>query len=381
MSTPTRLRRGAAAAVTGAFALGGLVAVTTAPAQAFDPSCEPAPPALTSLNVSPTQVNVKTGERTVVVSGTTSGPRLDYVFITGEPVGKGHDRFAYANKPSAGSFSIKMVVPKGAANGKHMLSVSLASEDGYESYEDEELAGMGMPSFFNVISKPDHKAPVLKKIRFSTKKVNTTKKAARFKVTATVSEKGGSGLEGATVSIGKGKKFVGHVYLSPKKGKLVGKAVVPKWVGNAKATVVSASVADKAGNRTDYPETKKLTGKLKPKLKVTSKKDAKAPTVGNVSVSPTSGKVGDRRWQVSYAVKASDKQSGVAAVTVALEQQDSEYSYPMAMAYLDNKKGTWVGKSTIECWYSPGTYDVVVTTTDRVGNESTVRRGTVTLTP
>lgn len=380
MTAPTTVRRAAAAAIAGAFSLGGLVAVTTAPAQAFDPSCEPAEPVLTSLNVSPTKVNVKTGERTVIVSGTTSGPKLDYVFVNGDPVGKGQDRFGYQSKPKAGTFKVKVSVPKGAGNGRHDLSVDLSSGDSYQGYGTSDLADMGMPSFFNVISKPDLKAPTLKKITFSTKKVNTTKKVAKVKVTATFAEKGGSGMGYGTVMIGTAKKTIAAASLTPKKGKLVGTATIPKWVGKGKATVVNASVGDKAGNFTSYPEDKSLTGKLKPRLAVTSKTDRTAPTVGAVTVTPTTGRVGDNRWQVSYSVKATDKQSGVGYVLASLRQQDSEYSYPVALGGLKNKKGTWVGKGTVDCWLAPGTYDVVIEPTDNQQNTTSVTRGTVTLT-
>lgn len=380
----TLLRRLGTGAVAGAFALSGLVALTSAPAHAFDPACQPADPVLTSLKVSPTKVNVKTGQRTVVVSGTTSGPALDYVTIYGDPVGKGTDRSAWVENPKSNSFSAKVVVPKGAANGKHLLTVSLSTGDSYESYSPEQLQTLGMPNSFNVISKPDLKAPVLKKVKLSSKKVNTTKKVAKVKVTVTAKDAGGSGLEGAWIGIGRGSNDFAFAVLKRKKKQLVGTVTVPKWVGSGKATVLYASVSDVAGNATSYglgTGAKKLKPAMKPKLKITSKKDSAKPAVASVSATPGSMKVGDRRWQVSYSVKVSDKQSGVASVQTALRPQGDANGWESAWASLTpGKNGTWTGKGVVECYDQAGTYDILVVARDRAGNELSTTRGTVTLT-
>lgn len=377
----TLLRRVGVGATTGALALSGLVAATVAPAQAFDPACTPAQPVLTSLKVSPTQVNVKTGTRTVVVSGTTSGPALSWVNVNGDPVGKGPDRSGSSYKPGRNSFSVRVVVPKGAANGKHMLGLYLGTADTGNSYDAEALQKLRMPNSFNVISRPDLKAPVLKKITLSTKKVNTTKKVAKVKVTATAKDAGGSGLQYAWVALGTPKKHVGWVSLSKKKGKLVGTMRVPKWLGGLKARTTSAQVTDVAGNVTTYGSGgKKLTRKLKPTLKVTSKKDSAKPKLVKASATPGSFTVGERRWQISYSVKASDTQSGVAGVTASLKLRGSDYDWGQSYAYLTLKKGTWTGKGTIQCYMEAGTYDVEYELRDAAGNYLTTKRGTVTIT-
>ncbi|GGD10173.1 hypothetical protein [Nocardioides daphniae] len=380
--TPMRTRRLAAGSIAAAFALSGLAAVSTAPAHAaaFDPSCSPPDPAIKTLKISPTQVNVKTGKRTVVVSGTTTGPALDSVYVTADPVGKGVDQFAVGN-PKGNSFSVKVVVPKGAGNGKHQIELSLSSEDGYAWYSPADLAAKSLPNSFNVISKPDLVKPTIKKIKLNTKKVNTTRKAAKVQVTATLADKGGSGLDYAYVQLSNGPGNAAAV-LKKKRGKWVGTALFPKWAGNKKATVTTASVRDVAGNSTSYgkfPGAKKLTKALKPSFKVVSKSDRKAPSIGSVTVTPNAVKVGERRWQVTYSIKASDTQSGVVSVYPRLVLRGGDYPATTGYSFLTLKKGVWTGKATIWCFDQAGTYDVEIESQDRVGNKSVTRKGTVTL--
>lgn len=375
-------RRSAAAAAVGALAFSGLVALSAAPAQAFDSSCTPADPVLKTLKVSPTKVNVKSGERTVIVSGTTSGPALGRVSVTADPVGKGHSRYGDTTKTKGNKFKVKISVPKGASKGQHNLEVSMTSKDDeYAWVTTEQLMERRLPHSFNAVSRPDHKAPKLTSIKLSKKSVKTTKKAAKVTVTAKASDKGGSGLGAIYAQIGN-KHFSTYVSLTKKKGKLTGTAIVPKWAGKKKATVLEADVIDKAGNHTRYGKgegAKKLTRKLKPTLKVKSKTDTKNPVVKSASGTPSTGKVGDKRWQMKFAVKAADSQSGVAWVNVKLAPRNTDgYSYASNWTYLENKKGTWRGTTTISCYTNPGTYDIEVTVVDRSGRETVTNKGAVT---
>lgn len=378
----TRARRSAATAAVGALALSGLVALGSAPAQAFDPSCTPPDPVLKTLKVSPTKVNVKTGERTVVVSGTTSGPALDDVFVTAAPVSKGFTRYGTPVKTKGNKFTVKISVPKGASKGQHNLDLALSSkDDGYTRVSTEQLIERGLPHSFHAISKPDHKAPKLSRIKLSKKRVNTSKKIATVTVTAKPSDKGGSGVDTVYARVGN-KHFTTQVVMTKKKGKFTGTMVIPRWAGKKKATVVEAGVRDKAGNQTTYGKergAKKLTRKLKPTLKVTSKTDTKNPVVQSASGTPSSGKVGDRRWKMKFAVKASDSQSGLLWVSVRLVPRNAgNYAYPSNFTFLDNKKGTWRGTTTITCYTTPGTYDIEVTALDNSGRETVTNKGTVT---
>lgn len=380
--TPMRTRRVAAGAIAAAFALSGLAVVSTAPAHAaaFDPSCSPPDPAVKTLKISPTQVNVKTGKRTVVITGTTTGPALESVYVSADPVGKGVEQFA-VGQAKGNSFAVRVVVPKGAGNGKHQIDLSLSSADGYAWYSPAQLAEKALPNSFNVISKPDLVKPTIKKIKFSTTKVTTTRKAAKVQVSATLADKGGSGLDYAYVQVSNGPGDAVAV-LKKKKGKWVGTAVFPTWAGTKKATVTGATVSDVAGNSTTYGTfrgAKKLTRALKPSFKVVSKSDKKAPTIGSVSVTPNAAKVGERRWQVTYSIKASDTQSGVVSVHPRLVLRGGDYPATTAYGFLTLKKGVWTGTATIWCFDQAGTYDVEIESQDRSGNRSVTRKGTVTL--
>lgn len=377
-------RRSAAATAVGALALSGLVALGAAPAQAFDSSCNPADPVLKTLKVSPTKVNVKSGERTVVVSGTTSGPALGRVSVTADPVGKGNNRYGDTTKTKGNTFKVKISVPKGASKGQHNLEVFMTSkDDSYGWQSAEQLKARRLPYSFNAISRPDHKAPKVSSVKLSKKSVITTKKSAKITVTAKASDKGGSGLDYVYAEIGN-KSFRTYVALTKKKGKITGTAIIPKWAGKKKATVIEVSARDKAGNSTTYGSSrgaKKLTRSLKPTLKVKSKTDTKAPVVKSASATPSAGKVGDRRWKMKFAVKAADSQSGVGWVSVKLVPRGSDpYSYPSNWTYLKSKKGTWSGTTVISCYTRGGTYDIQVTVADRSGREKVTNKGTVTFT-
>lgn len=383
LTTLNRMRRGAVGTIAAVFAFSGLVALSAAPAQAeaFDPSCSPPDPAIATLKISPTQVNVKTGKRTVVISGTTTGGTTNYVYVGANPVGKGSNRYGSA-RPKGNSFSVKIVVPRGAGKGRHNIHLRLSSEAGGASYEPADLAAKGLPSSFNVISKPDLVKPTIKTIKLSTKKVNTTRKAAKVRVSATMADKGGSGLDYADVMITNGRGFA-IAHLKKKQGKWVGTAIFPMWAGNKKASVAIASVFDVAGNEATYgaPSARKLTKALKPGFKVVSNVDRKAPSVGTVSVTPSTTKVGERRVQVKYAIKASDAQSGVASVDVVLVQRGGgDYPFSAATSNLRLKKGVWTGVGIVYCFATAGTYDVVVASEDHRGNRRLVRKGSVTFT-
>lgn len=383
-TTPTRVFRGAAGATAAAFALSGLVAVGASPAQAaFDPSCTPAAPALKTLTIKPGKVNVKKKQRVITISGTTTGPALSSVTVIGEPVGKGPTRYGSLGKPKKNSFSVKVKVPKGAAKGKHDLTVSLSSKtDTYNYYDAARLTSAGFASSFNVVSKPDLKAPTIKKIAIRTKKVNTTKKAAKVNVTAKLGDKGGSGLDYAWVEISNGQRTTG-AYLRKKKGTWSGTATFPKWAGNKKASVVAAAVSDKVGNTTTYGGNGgvKLKKALKAGFKVKSKTDKKNPVVSSAKVAPASINTrAGKRTQVTYTVKAKDGQSGIATVNAKLVQVGGSYPAQTGWTYgLSKKKGTYTAKGVVDCNMPAGTYAVEVDVTDNVGRTTTRQLGSVTI--
>ncbi|WP_110240402.1 hypothetical protein [Nocardioides gilvus] len=377
-------RRSAAAAAVGALALSGLVGLNAAPAQGFDPSCDPPRPVLKTLKVSPTRVNVKSGERTVVVSGTTSGPALGLVSVTANPVREGHDRYGETAKTKGNKFKVTISVPKGASNGRHNLGVTLTSKDDRSDYFGrKQLIERGLPHRFYAVSEPDLKAPKLTRIRLSEKSVNTTRKTAKVTVTAKGFDRGGSGLEGARVLIGS-KHLSTYVDLTrKKKGVLTGTAIIPTWAGRKTATVRHASVRDKAGNYTSYGKyvnTKELTRPLKPRLKVRSKTDTADPVVKSAWSTPSTVKVGERQREVEFAVKVADSQSGVDSVSVELPLNMDHAPYSDYETYLTKKKGTWRGTTTIPCGTLQGTFDIEVTAHDRSGRWTVTRKGTVTFT-
>jgi hypothetical protein len=169
-----------------------------------------------------------------------------------------------------------------------------------------------------------------------------------------------------------------------KRGVTRGTLTVPRWVGSTRATTTDVWVWDYAGNSTHYSATPgsdstPLTRAMRSTLTIRSGTNAKDPTVGATTLSRSTLAVGDRRWQVDYTVRASDKQSGVSYVRVLLQSQDSA-AMQTGYAYLSLKRGVWRGTGVIDCYATPGTYDVVVAAYDRAGNSLTTTKGTATFT-
>lgn len=188
-------------AAAGALVLGGLVAVSgAAPAHAFDPSCDPAGPALSTLRAQPATVNVKQRTRTLTLRGTTTGDPLRYVSVQGVPVSDGNVRSGYQSRTGSSAFTVKVTVPKGSTNGVHRLELTLGGENSTTFYSYGQLAAMpGVVSQFTVVSNPDRKNPTLQRITLSANKVDTTRRVVTVSVTARAGDKGGAGLVGASL--------------------------------------------------------------------------------------------------------------------------------------------------------------------------------------
>lgn len=389
MTIALRVRRKTAAATTAALALGGLVAVgaatpaATATATGFDSDCGTTQVELKTLKVSTRKVNVKKRQRVVVVSGTTSGQALREVSVSVDSVRRDTYHVGTQLKPGAHSFKVKVKIPKGAMKGKHALSVDLDGRHrAYESYSARQLKARDLPHSEQVVSVPDLRLPTLKSVTIPTKRVNTTKKAAKVKIVARATDHGGTGIAEVLVNVDNG---VGRssVVLRRQKKKFVGTLTFPRWAGNKRATVGSVFVADRAGNLRTYYRKGEGAGILRKAHRagfaVTSGRDRQAPVIGEVQASPAAVEVGDSLKRVEYAADVTDTQSGIRHAFARLVPVGGDEDDSVAYAELTRRGGVWTGVGIVECDAAPGSYEVKVNAYDRRLHEASGLFGTVVL--
>lgn len=390
-----------------------VVALTAPPAAAA--RCVGAAPSLETLTLTPASVDVTEKSKKIKVAGTTAGAALDGAWVWADSTdGAGNHSSMYLGRIELKkrSFSGSLPVPKGVLDGSYRLAVSLSGKNGKGAYySSEDLAEIeDVQASFPVVSTPDTITPTVSVLTVGKKSVNTKKKAAKVKVTATIKDQGGSGVERALVEF-RAANADRYYYagLTKKSGnEYSGTLSVRKWAGNTKLTVGWIEAVDGAGNVRTYTselrresgprptpaprphsgrsrgvdgaraaelpgadgvlryDSSKLPKKLKKTIKVKSKTDNQPPRV-------ESAQAKQKTFKINYKVKLTDDRSGVGVAGAFL----SGHSREMAGIQLVKKGKFWVGTGRIPCDAPAGRYLVRFELWDKAGNWTETSKGTV----
>lgn len=166
-------------------------------APAAKAACDTAAPQLTSFTVVPTSVDVTASSQTVRctfgatddLSGVASAS-CSFMYLGATP----QTYSCSADTPSsgtrlAGTFLCDVTVPRYAASGLYMASVSLSDEVGnVTSLTFSDLIGRGLPSSISVTSVPDTTPPTVSGFVLSPTSVNTSTSSADVSCTVDLAD-------------------------------------------------------------------------------------------------------------------------------------------------------------------------------------------------
>lgn len=409
----TRLRAALTTGIsTALLCSAGLVAAPAAQALTHwgTSSCAPVDtvaPWVSSLQLSTGAVDVRSGAKTVTVTAKvadfadTAAHRSGVKTVTVQlmsPLTGGIPSTATATLKLTGgtkmdgtwtgTATVNRWVKAGTWN---VSSVTAADAAGNEQSYVDLPGGMGGPTAIaaqdqtkwdrtlTVQSTPDTTPPALNGFGMTPVAVNTTAGTKTVVVTANVTDTQ-SGVQSVWVSIAGPKPGQGTgavlTYNAPSK-KWTGKAVVPRWVGNA-TWKVSVIAMDKAGNYASWADTV-LAGKKWPsKLTVTSGTDTGKPSVSKFGFTPSSVNVATKNGVVTATVGAGDALSGVAQVKVTFTHRnakgvvDGQASGSLKLVGGSAKSGTWSGKVVVPHCSVGGTWTASVQVTDAARNTTTL---------
>ncbi|WP_344672539.1 S-layer homology domain-containing protein [Pseudarthrobacter polychromogenes] len=278
--------------------------------------------------------------------------------------------------PKDGIFVGSVTLPQGAASGTWtprmaFLKDAVGNDSGSVAFRD-----ITPPKLTVFSALQDTSAPVLVDFSLSPEVVDVG--AGPQEVTmsahATDDQSGVASVFVALESDESAQNAYATLYLSsgtPKDGIFVGSVTLPQGAASGTWTPRMAFLKDAVGNDSGSVAFRDITP---PKLTVFSAlQDTSAPVLVDFSLSPEVVDVGAGPQEVTMSAHATDDQSGVASVFVALESDESAQN-AYATLYLSSgtpKDGIFVGSVTLPQGAASGTWTPrMAFLKDAVGNDS-----------
>ena len=238
------------------------------------------------------------------------------------------------------------------------------------------LADVGPAAAYEPLNRcvsPDNGLPTVQQLSFSPASVDVTSGPVQVTVRMRIVDPGGpgaaSGVASAAVSLAPDNLLLGRLVRLQRDGGgwWSGSVTVPQHAPDGAWRPFALALEDRAGNPPSEEVRRALDAHDPPfdqTLVVTSSPDTRPPTVTGVRVSP--GRVDTRRGAkyVGVTIAASDDLSGVAHVRVLASR--GRYD---ARTDLRRDGGSFTGRLRIPTWRGTGTWHLLVTAQDRVGNK------------
>jgi hypothetical protein len=360
----------------------------------------PGAPVLTSLTIKPTSVNVKAGDKKLVVSAhaTDSTKKVTSVSLyLQSPKIHGVVRTAYATlklgkgqNAQNGSWSGAITIHKWTNNGTwQVLQVFLNDAGGGFSYYTPTGLGThpwnnAWPKTVTVVSTPDTMPPVIKSVKLAPAKVDTSSSAKKITVTikATDSQSGVGAVYAQGNVIIKGHSYSAYGSTSKKKsgtiknGTWVVVMTVHRWAQAGshvwKLTVSAYDKADAFGNNVSLNSVQLKAKHFASSFTVKSKTDLSKPVLKGLTYTPHSVDARTKNKTVAVTLKATDTLSGILYAVVTIKSPSGLTSSGFLSRHSGSTlKGTFTGKVIVPRCSEPGVWTVSAQIVDLAGNVST----------
>jgi hypothetical protein len=368
--------------------LASLMVAAAGPAGAAVPLCSDVTgPQLTALGRTPAAVNVvaANGNVTVTAHATDDISGVASILVVFTPVSGNGDAVAVLHRTAgtglSGDWSGMTTIRRWSVNGAWRIdNVELQDRVGNFTFlTTAQLIAKSFPTTLTVTSKQDTIKPTAGSLTFKPRKVDTRTGKKTVRVTATLKDKGGSGVAGAFATFSRTTKagnYGGGAFLRKVKGTTStysGTATVPVHADAVSPATwrLTFNVFDGAGNTTTYSSAALAAHHWPTSLNIVTKPDKAPPVLKSVTVSPATVDVSAAPGAIKATATVTDNLSGTRFVDVTF-QPTAGFGYVNGFLMLKSgtsRNGTWVGTVHVPLCQAAGTYVISgADTSDLTGN-------------
>jgi hypothetical protein len=357
--------------------LAGVAALALLPGKARA-DADTTPPAVQSIAVSPSSVDVTSGAQSVTVTATiTDDSAVYWGYVTWTSPSGTYSTTAYLSAAGgatwSGTANVQRYVQPGDWDISSLVVYDTAGNVLSLNAGGVAAAGLGAP--ISVTSVEDALPPQLNSVTLSPATVDITNSSPSVTVDVDVSDdaSGVQWLQGAWQSpSGNRTQYVNFSRSAPGSDDWVGTLSLPRWTETGDWHVFYLYAGDGAGRYTYLSGA--AVGPLDTVLHVTGTEDLASPTVQSISVSPAAVDDGNGPKTVNVSAPIDDVVSGVQWAQVACGSPSGYW----ATAYLSPSSpgsSVWTGTATIWQHAEEGTWHVVYAATADNANNSTYLYG------
>lgn len=319
-----------------------------------------------SFAASPTAVDTTSSPKDVAVSvAVADASGVSEVRVVATPPSGASGASASLTRTTGtaadGTWAGTLTLPYQSENGTWALSVSAVDTEFQDSeLTSSQLAAAGAPSSLSVTTVVDQTAPSLTSTTVKPSTVNRRYSASPIVSLAITDDVSGFAYGQVTVRLPSGATRPYYfddfqrVSGTPKSGTYA----VPVYVSSSDPvgtwTVSSVQLSDAAGR------SRTVSNPAGGTFTVQDVVDTAAPSIGAISLSPTSVDTSAGSKPVTVSVAATDDSSGVSSVSVTLKSASGQraYGYSSTPTTGSSLSGTWKVPVTISQWAQRGTWTV-----------------------
>ncbi len=396
-TAPTTPRRALAMTAAVVMATATTAAIPPLTAEAAVVNCAPGKPVVTSVAINKSRVDVTkaAGTITFTVKATDSTQPLTFMSVDTTSPAKSkvtRSRTVYMSLASGtakkGTWRGVLTVPRYDIGGTWKITQVTLGDGGrgyasYHAYDSDGFPtyakwGRSWTKSFKVTSPTaDVTAPTLSKLSFSKTSINTTSKAVKVTIKATLHDNLSgvvSAYAYATPPGAGSSEYFGLVVKGTGATRTAsGSATVPRWLGPKGTWSLQFGVSDRVDNRRTYSTAALKAKHLPSKLTITSGTDATKPKLSSFSASPTKIDIRTSAKKVSFSAVLTDTKSGVNYAYVDITGADGFTSTSAYLGRVSATSSTFKGSITVQpCALPSGTATLSVIIYDRAGNGTEV---------
>ena len=378
-------------------ASGGVQVLGAAPASRCYPSTDNGDPVLTGLDVSPREVDARSGTQQVrfrVTAVDTGGPGAPtgvvggavYVSFDGTD---SWNLFTRLEPESPGVLTGDLAILEQYATATRYLAVDLEDANGnLTHYTTDDIAALGIATTFHTTARgPDTRSPRVTAVKLSTRTVDTRTRPSGFRIRVHATDDFGVAgirvwLWGSPVRSSGGRLRL--VSGTRTDGDWAGRVRVPMWQGTGTAKL-AVELTDETGRGRFYGP-RKLTAIEQPgTVRVVSRDEPEPPRVEVRSASPSTVDLSTTGASLVVRARVTDRGSGVRRAAVSIRGPESAdgnsgLDARMSLASGDRRAGTWTATVPLDpCHETAGRYTVTVFAWDAAEGDYTTSRQKVTV--
>lgn len=356
-------------------------------------------PRLESMTISPSSIDTSSGPQivtvTIHVTDDLAGNSLDVAngfadFVFFGP-GPGHQQvnaiFRDTNRVSGtsldGIYTTSMVLPALSVKGTwSVVDATIRDDVGNRLYlNGENLADRGFPNSFEQVGAGDGAPPEIQSLSFDRASVDTSNSEQTITLTVRLTDDY-SGVVRAFIQFfnASGQVQVAPIYSSGLQsgtaldGIYTGTLTVPRFAASGTWHVDSVTVHDNAGNAGSQIRSELAARGLSWSFEQVGAGDTTAPTIQELSWTPTTVNTADAAQQITVTARFTDDQAGLvdamSSAVVAFHSPSGQQYLPLYLSRVAGtaQDGTYTGVLTVPALSESGVWTGGVMVWDALGN-------------